>query len=56
MIIAKDYMVVTGSTRKDLIAKVKEWIEEGWEPNGGVATSIDEPPKYMQALVKRKDV
>lgn len=44
-----EYTIVSSETEKNLIEKVNDLIQLGWEPEGGVAVSSD--GTFYQAMV-----
>lgn len=51
------YLIAEANSARDLQAKVQHYIEEGWEPLGGlsVATYAAGAWWYYQALIKREN-
>lgn len=52
---AVDYVILGSPTKKELVAKVREWIEKGWESQGAfVIDSEDKTKRYCQTMIERK--
>ena len=58
------YEVLTSTYPEDLVKEVNAYIEEGWEPKGGITisqfmyTSCNSPKRedtYAQAMIKYKE-
>ena len=51
------YLIAEANSARDLQAKVQQYIEQGWEPIGGlsVATYGVGSWWYYQALIKREN-
>lgn len=51
---ATDYYVASGSSPRALERTVKEYLREGWQPQGGMAvnTNVKGDDYYFQALVR----
>lgn len=50
-----DYLVLKGVTRKELVGKVREWIEKDFVPQGGVVVTFDKDgieTGFFQAIAK----
>lgn len=46
-----DYRVMVSDVLHSLIEEVNSFIENGWEPIGGVAVSLDVDHRYNKAMV-----
>lgn len=54
-----DYVIVSADTAYDLQKKVREYIEIGYNPQGGVAAVIEsgmryQPKELYQAMIRSK--
>ena len=53
-----DYMIVIAEHPVDLTIKVREYIRNGWTPQGGIAilqsSVMSSKQEYYQAMVKTK--
>lgn len=48
-----EYTVLSSQSLNDLVTKVKEYIEAGWEPQGGIAIwSAYASPVFYQAMIR----
>ena len=64
--IITDYTILEHDSIEKLVAEVKQYCEKGWQPLGGVATSVtyyhdrEGDPKwssyYAQAMVKPAEI
>ncbi|MBK8983124.1 MAG: DUF1737 domain-containing protein [Ignavibacteria bacterium] len=49
-----EYTIVTASSNEELVKKVNEMLNQGWETEGGVAISQD--GNYHQAMILFEDM
>lgn len=51
----EDYVILEVNWNENLAERVNEWINMGWEPQGGVYFVPGAGPsgKFMQAMLKR---
>ena len=47
----KEYKVVSGDTRSELVANVNKYLKDGWELQGGFFT---DQSGYFQAIFREK--
>jgi hypothetical protein len=46
------YIIIIGHDTKDLTEKVNKAIQEGWKPQGGMATKGSHDDRVYQAMVR----
>ncbi len=49
------YDVIFSNNSKDFQKAIQDWIDDGWEPQGGVAMQFNQYSKFYwaQAMVKK---
>ena len=47
------YKILSQGSRVALVNEVEEYIEQGWEPLGGVSVVGYQGVQYFQAMIKR---
>lgn len=56
MLKTTDYKIIRTKTRKKMQEKIKEFVNEEYECQGGIATDSDDEGKwYMQAVILRRE-
>ena len=46
------YVILREAWDDQLIDRVREYIQKGWKPIGGVSTTPDDDYVYLQAMIK----
>ena len=50
-----EYTIAVGASRQRLIDRVSELITKGWQPQGGISSTIEKGySSYYQAMTKHK--